>query len=70
MFYPISILPPIWQTLSRFNPLFYTIDGFRHAILGVGDVPLLQDFLFTGAISLVLFLWAAFLIHKGYRLRQ
>jgi len=37
VFYPVSILPPLWARLSRFNPLLYLIDGFRQAILGVGD---------------------------------
>ena len=37
VFYPISILPTPWAGLSHLNPLFYLIDGFRHALLGQGD---------------------------------
>jgi len=69
MFYPISILPPFWQGVSKFNPLFYTIDGFRHSMLGQGDVPLVLSFGITGTIALTLFLWAAFLLKKGYKIR-
>jgi ABC-2 type transport system permease protein len=69
VFYPISILPPVWEKLSRFNPLLYLIDGFRHAILGVGDIPLHQSFAITGAMAVILFLWAALLIGSGYKMR-
>lgn len=70
VFYPISILPATWAVLSHLNPLFYLIDGFRHAILGVGDLSLLTAFAVSGMLALVLFGWAALLISKGYRLRS
>ncbi len=70
VFYPISILPPFWGALSRFNPLLYLIDGFRHAVLGTGDMPLTISFGITVALAFVLFLWAAILIATGYKLRS
>jgi ABC-2 type transport system permease protein len=70
VFYPISILPPLWAGLSHLNPLFYLIDGFRHAILGVGDLPLTTAFGIGVLLALGLFGWAALLIGKGYRLRS
>ena len=69
VFYPVSILPPFWEHLSRFNPMLYLIDGFRQTILGVGDVPLIVSFSATFAMALVLFCWAALLIGRGYKLR-
>ncbi len=69
VFYPISILPPTWAWLSHLNPLFYLIDGFRHALLGVGDLPFLASFGVSAAITLVLFIWSAGLIARSYRLR-
>jgi ABC-2 type transport system permease protein len=70
VFYPISILPPVWAGLSHLNPLFYLIDGFRHAILGVGDLPLTTAFGVGVLLAFGLFGWAALLIGKGYRLRS
>jgi len=70
VFYPVSILPSHWQALSYFNPLFYLIDGFRHAILGVGDTSYLIAFAVSIAMAAVLFIWAAWLIGRGYRLRS
>lgn len=69
VFYPISILPPFWAGLSHLNPLLYLIDGFRHAVLGVGDLPLSTAFAVALLLSLALFAWAALLIGRGYRLR-
>lgn len=70
VFYPISILPDPWERLSHLNPLFYLIDGFRHAILGVGDTSFPLAFGVSGSIAAALFIWAAWLIGKGYRLRN
>jgi len=69
VFYPISILPPAWAALSHLNPLFYLIDGFRHAILGVGDLPLSLCFGVGILLAMALFGWAALLIGRGFRLR-
>lgn len=69
VFYPISILPAFWEGLSRLNPLFYLIDGFRHALLGVGDTSLGTALTAALLMSLALFTWAALLIARGYKLR-
>ncbi|MEG0733383.1 MAG: ABC transporter permease, partial [Vagococcus sp.] len=39
VFYSISMLPPIWQGVSKINPIVYMISGFRYGFLGVEDVP-------------------------------
>jgi len=70
VFYPVSILPAPWEQLSRLNPLFFLIDGFRHALLGVGDASLWVSFVTALLFALALFGWAAWLIGRGYRLRS
>ena len=70
VFYPISILPPPWRALSHLNPLFFLIDGFRHALLGRGDLSFTTAFAVSGLIALALFAWAAILIGRSYRLRN
>jgi len=70
VFYPISILPPLWARLSHLNPLFYLIDGFRHALLGVGDLSFAVSFSVVTMMALTLFFWAAILIGRSYRLRN
>jgi len=69
VFYPISILPEPWGKFSLLNPLFYLIDGFRHALIGFGDTSYLVSFGFSIILAIILFVWAAWLIGKGYKLR-
>ncbi len=38
-FYSIKMLPPVWQTLTLFNPVVYLISGFRWSFYGNADVP-------------------------------
>jgi ABC-2 type transport system permease protein len=37
-FYAINVLPPVWQTVSLFNPIVYLISGFRWSFYEVADV--------------------------------
>jgi len=69
VFYPISVLSPTWAGLSHLNPLFYLIDGFRHALLGRGDLPFATAFAVSVLMAIALFAWAALLIGRSYRLR-
>lgn len=37
-FYSIHMLPPLWQTLTLFNPVVYLVSGFRWSFYGMSDV--------------------------------
>lgn len=69
-FYSINMLPPIWQTITLFNPVVYLISGFRWSFYGVSDVNVvvcvaaILGFL-TVCIGLV---WWMF--KTGYRLKS
>ncbi|MCE9632955.1 MAG: ABC transporter permease [Methylophilales bacterium] len=69
VFYSIHSLPPIWQQVSRFNPFFYIIDGFRYGFFGQGDVsPYLS--ISVVLVSFVLFAAATlWMLKRGYKLR-
>lgn len=54
VFISIQNLSPFWQKVSTLNPLLYFINGLRHAILGVSDIPIGQSMLIS-ALGLVLF---------------
>lgn len=69
-FYSVSMLPPIWQTITHFNPVLYLISGFRWSFFGVSDVPVGVS---LAAISLFLMLCLtaiALIFRSGWRLRQ
>jgi ABC-2 type transport system permease protein len=38
-FYSIKMLPPVWQTITLFNPVVYLVSGFRWRFYGNADVP-------------------------------
>ncbi len=38
VFYSLSLLPPVWQAISKLNPIVYMISGFRYGFLGIADV--------------------------------
>ena len=37
-FYSISMLPPVWQTVTLFNPVLYLVSGFRWSFYEIADV--------------------------------
>jgi ABC-2 type transport system permease protein len=37
-FYSINVLPPLWQTVTLFNPVVYLVSGFRWSFFEVADV--------------------------------
>src|SRR4029077_3681995 len=69
-FYSISVLPPVWQTITLFNPIVYLISGFRWAFFEVADVHIAVSVTMTLAF-LVACLAAIWWIFKtGYRLKN
>ena len=50
IFYSLEMLPPLAQTLSKFNPFFYFADGLRWAFLDIAAVAPLQSFAVAGSI--------------------
>ena len=69
-FYSINVLPPVWQTLTLFNPVVYLISGFRWSFFGTADVAvgisLAMTVVFLGA-GLATVWW---MFRTGYRLKR
>ncbi|MCB1733863.1 MAG: ABC transporter permease [Gammaproteobacteria bacterium] len=70
VFYSIHSLPPFWQHLSRFNPFFYMIDGFRFGLIGVSDVSPWLSLGIVGGFLIVTAGLCLHLLHTGYKLRN
>lgn len=69
-FYSISMLPPIWQTITLFNPVVYLISGFRWSFFGTADVAVGLSLAFV-AVFLMICLGVIWWIFKtGYKIRQ
>ena len=70
VFYSIHSLPVFWQHLSRFNPFFYMIDGFRFGFFGVSDIAPLFSLLIVLAALAVLTAVTLLMLKIGYKLRD
>ena len=69
VFYSIHSLPQFWQEVSRFNPVFYMIDGFRYGFFGVSDVAPETSLVVVTATFVVLAVATLALLQRGYKLR-
>ena len=68
-FYSISMLPPVWQKITLFNPVVYLISGFRWSFYGIADVSVGLSVGMT-FVFMVLCLAAVWWIFRtGYRLK-
>ena len=69
-FYSIGVLPPVWQTISLFNPVVYLVSGFRWSFYGISDVGVGVSLGMT-LVFLAACLTAVWWIFKtGYRLKK
>ena len=69
VFYSIHSLPPFWQRVSHFNPVFYMIDGFRYGFFGVSDVAPATSLAVVAASFIVVASTTLAMLRSGYKLR-
>lgn len=70
VFYSISMLPPVWQAISKINPIVYMISGFRYGFLGKTDVSLALSMVILILFIGILYRICWYLINKGRGLRS
>ena len=69
-FYSIDMLPPVWRTITLFNPVVYLISGFRWTFYGSGDVGVGYSVLATLGFLVVCLGIVAWIFKTGYRLKN
>jgi ABC-2 type transport system permease protein len=69
-FYSISMLPPLWQKVSLFNPVVYLISGFRWSFYGISDVSVGISLLMTVIFMAVGLGVVAWIFRTGYKLKR
>lgn len=69
VFYSISLLPEVWQHISRLNPILHMVNAFRYGILGVSDINITHAILGLIVGVIVLFVISLHLLKTGKRLR-
>ena len=69
-FYTIDNLPDFLQTISKCNPFFYMIDGFRYGFLEKSDGSIFVGSLYLTILAIVLWYVSYLLYKKGYKIRS
>ena len=69
-FYSIERLPDFWQTVARFNPFFYMIDGFRAGFIGSSDAPLYEGMILISVLNVALWIGCHRMFASGYKLKS
>jgi ABC-2 type transport system permease protein len=68
-FYSLSVLPPLWRTVTLFNPLVYLISGFRWSFYGVADVDVGVSIAATMGFLAACLATVWWIFKTGYRLK-
>jgi ABC-2 type transport system permease protein len=69
-FYSISMLPPVWQKITLFNPVVYLISGFRWSFYESADVSVGVSIAMTCVFLSLCLAIIAWIFKTGYRLRS
>jgi len=69
-FYSIERLPDFLQVVSKVNPFFYMIDGFRYSFIGTSDGSISVGLVYLTALSFVSWLVCYLLYKKGYKIKS
>lgn len=69
VFYSVKMLPAPLAAATYFNPIFYAINAFRFAALGISDVPVYPALGALAVFAVLSFLGTTELLRRGYKLR-
>ncbi|MCJ2189218.1 ABC transporter permease [Novosphingobium beihaiensis] len=74
-FYVIDNLAPAFQTISRANPFFYVISGFRFGFLGMSDIgdtnlAVLHSAIGLGVLNAALAFGVYLVLRSGWKLKS
>ncbi len=68
-FYSIDMLPPVWRTVTLFNPIVYLISGFRWSFYESSDVGVGVSLAMTLGFFVLCLAVVAWIFRTGYRLK-
>ena len=69
-FYRVTNLPAPFNTISKFNPFFYMIDGFRYGFIGRADGSIGVGVVYTLALAVGLGVVVLQIFRTGWRLKS
>jgi ABC-2 type transport system permease protein len=68
-FYSINVLPPVWQTVTLFNPVVYLVSGFRWSFYEIADVNVAVSLAMTSLFLVACLAAVGWIFKTGYRLK-
>ncbi len=69
-FYSISVLPPVWQTITLFNPVVYLVSGFRWSFYEIADVSVGVSLAMIVVFLTLCMATVWWIFRTGYRLKS
>lgn len=69
-FYSISMLPPMWQKITLFNPVVYLVNGFRWSFYGQADVNVLVSVGATVGFLVICLAVVWWIFRTGWKLKS
>ena len=69
-FYSTDMLPPLWQTISLFNPVLYLVSGLRWSFYEISEVNVMISLATITAFMLICFAIVMTMFKTGYKLRS
>ena len=69
-FYSIDRLPEFLQIVSKANPFFYMIDGFRYSFIGQADGSITVGLVYLTILSVVSWFITYLLYKNGYKIKS
>ena len=64
------MLPPIWQTVTLFNPVVYLVSGFRWSFFGIADVGVEISLAMTLSVPRACLAMVWWIFRTGYKLKN
>ena len=70
VFHSLEMVPGPLRIVTRFNPIFYLVNGLRYGMVGVSDVNPAVGMGLAAVLALGLFFFVERLFRSGYKLRS
>ncbi|HMK81144.1 MAG TPA: ABC transporter permease [Xanthobacteraceae bacterium] len=69
-FYSMRVLPPVWQTITLFNPVVYLVSGFRWSFYGLADVDVAISIAMTLVFLATCLAIVWWIFRTGYKIKK
>ncbi len=65
VFFSLDSLHPVWQSISKWNPMLYFINGIRYGVLGTADISWKHSLLVSVVSLIVLYIFTRLVVARG-----